>query len=212
MTPEQLVAYRRTLKAELYRRDPLRWLAECVFTVDEHNESAPVQHFPIKPYIPNLIELFYREPVLLVAKSRQVMMSWFFIAMCLHEAQFHGYRRTVVMSKKESDAFALIDRMRFIYEHQPEELKDACPLDRKLRDQPQGTLTFLNGSKVQGFPQGADQIRGFTVSRLFADEAAFQEKFEETYFSALPAIMGGGRMVAVSSANAGFFQRLGEFK
>lgn len=208
---QEVAAAQAAVLKEMCKRDPVFWMTNYCWTINEHDQNEPIQKFPVKPYIPDMIKLFYSEPVLLVAKSRQVLMSWFFVAMCLHEAQFYGYRRTVLMSKKQDDAFALVERMRFIYERQPKWLKDACPLDKKLRDQPQGTLTFANGSKVQGFPQGADQIRGFTVSRLFADEAAFQDKFEETYFSALPAITGGGKMVAVSSANAGFFQRLGEF-
>lgn len=195
---------------EFYKRKPLEWLRRCVKTVDQHDAIHPIKTYPIRPYVPQLVELFFTESILLVPKSRQMTATWLFLALCLHELQFTSSRLTFVMSKKEDDAVALIDRMRFIYTHQPLFLQNLCPLDKRLKDQPMNTLSFENGSVCKGLPQGPDQVRSYTVSRLFCDEAAFQDRFEEVFNAAQPSLIGGGKLVAVSSVNPGFFQKLCE--
>lgn len=199
------------IKHLLYKKDRIAWLSEAVKTHDEHDPESAVKPFPIKPYIPPLVKLFETEKILLVPKSRQVMASWLFSALCLHTAQFFDYRRVLVISKKEQDAYALVDRIKFMYNHQPMWLKNLCPLDRQMRDQPMGHLTYKNGSHIIGMPQGPDQVRSYTSSLIFADEAAFQDQFELTYGACTPSILGGGKIVAVSSANASYFQTLCEY-
>jgi len=204
----EIAARKAYVLKEIYKRSPDRWLFECVKTVDEHDRLNPVKLFPDKPYIRVLVKLFETIPILLVPKSRQMLVSWLFSALCLHEAQFYGHQRVIIMARKQDDSFALIDRLRFMYAAQPKWLVDLCPLDRKMRDQPIGHLFLGNGSTIMGMPQGADQIRGYTPSRVFMDEAAFQEEFEASYMATLPAIANGGKLVAVSSAGAGFFQSI----
>ncbi len=135
---------------EYYKRNPIQWLKNCVFTIDEHDELHPVKTYPIRPYVAEIVKLFFTEKVLLIPKSRQVTATWLILALCLHEDQFTGYRRTFVMSKKEDDAVALIERMRFIYTHQPMYLKNLCPLKGRLKDQPMNQLSFENGSISKG--------------------------------------------------------------
>ncbi len=195
---------------EYYKRNPLQWLKNCVFTIDEHAEGVKVKHFPMRPYVAPLVELFFDEPILLIPKSRQMTATWLCISLCTHELIFNEYFKTFVMSKKEDDAVDLINRMRFIYTHLPMYMQNLSPLKIKLKDQPMNQLVFKNGSSAKGLPQGEDQVRQYTVSRLFCDEAAIQDKFEGIYGNAQPSLMGGGKLVAISSVNPGFFQRLCE--
>jgi len=195
---------------EYYKRNPIEWLRKCVKTVDEHDTRTPVKTYPMRPYIPQLVYLFFEEDILLLPKSRQMTITWLIIALCLHELMFTPHRLTFVMSKKEDDAFKLIDRMRFIYTHLPMFLQNLCPLERLLRDQPMGNIIFKNGSIGRGLPQGPDQVRSYTVSRLFCDESAFQDRFEEVYTAAQPSLMGGGKFIGVSSVNPGYMQALCE--
>ena len=71
-------------------------------------------------------------------------------------------------------------------------------------------LLFPNGSKIWGIPEGGDIIRSNTPSLVFSDEAAFQPEFDKAYTAALPAIKGGGQLVAISSAEPGAFGTLVE--
>ena len=183
------------------------WLEKEVRTFDPHDSANAIKSFPIRPYIPPLVKAWLEEPIILVPKSRQMMISWLFVSLVLHEAQFYPYRLEAIFSKKEEDALELGERAKFVYENQSEWLKEACPLDRKMRDMPRGNLFYDNGSKLRGFAQGKDQVRGYVPTTALIDEAAFQDKLRETYAACIPSCK---RIVLVSSANPGFFQRLCE--
>jgi len=93
-------------------------------------------------------------------------------------------------------------RISFIEKHLPEWLQDPKAMASY------GKIVFPNGSKIWGIPEGPDIIRSYTGSILFSDEAAFQPSFEAAYIAALPMIKGGGQLIAVSSANSGFFEKM----
>lgn len=208
---ERIEATHKALLKEKCSRDFLFWLSNYVFTFNEKAKleegQKAVEKFPVKDYVKEIALLFLKHKVVHVAKSRQMTISWLGMAFMLWEAQFKPFRFQAVMSKKLEDAEALIDRIKFIYENQPRWLKELLPLDRKLRDMPKGHLFFENGSKIKGFPQGRDQIRSYVISRIFIDEAAFQDEFEDTYGACLPCC---DRIITVSSAGAGFFRKLVE--
>ena len=207
MDREKVAKQRSAVLYEFYKRNPLEWLRDCVKTIDEHDEQAPVKAFPMAPYVKPIVNEWEKESVLHIAKSRQMVLSWLGICMLLHEAQFYGFRLEAVFSKKEEDAHALVERAKFVYDHQPLWLRNICSLDRKMRDQPYGNLHFKNGSKIKGLAQGKDQVRSYVPSTSLIDEAAFQDKFEETYGACVPC---SKKIVTISSADAGFFQRLCE--
>lgn len=209
-TLRALADHKYALLKEKCKRDRLFWLSHFVKTIDEHDPINPIKPFPIKPYIPHLVKLYEQEQILNVEKSRQVVASWFFSAMALHEIQFFDYRLALIISKKQEDAFALVHRVRSMYQFQPKWLKDLCPLDKPIKDQPQGHLMPKNGSHLQGLPQGADQVRSRTASVILIDEAAFQDELEQTLEACAPSIFGGGKLVVFSSANPGAFQKICE--
>ena len=131
-----------------------------------------------------------------------MMITWLIVALYLHDAQFNQGRYIFFQSKKEKDANALIERAKFIYNHQPYFLKQPvksiyCEIH----------FPEIN-SKIVGIPQGGDQIRMHTASGIFMDEAAFMYQAEEAFTAAKPSIDGGGRITMVSSANPGFFEAL----
>ncbi len=206
MEPDKAKTLSLLLK-EKCRRDPTFWLFNYAKTFDEHDRETPVKGFPQKEYMAVVVKEWESSSILHLAKSRQMTVSWLAIAMLLHEAMFYPFRFQAVFSKKEEDALTLVERGKFIYEMLPEWLKEACPLDRKMRDMPFGSIFFANGSKIRGFAQGKDQIRSYVPSTALIDEAAFQDKLEETYGACVPCCQ---RIVTISSANSGFFQRLCE--
>ncbi len=195
------------LLKEKCRRDPTYWLFNYVYTYDEHDPEQTIKPFPKKEYFTQIVAEWQKCNILHIAKSRQMTISWVAAAMLLHEAMFYPYLLQAVINKKEKDAQAFIERAKFIYDRQPKWLKELCPLDRKMRDMPLGNLTLENGSKLVSMPQGEDQIRGYVPSTVVLDEAAMQEKLEETYAACVPC---SKRIVTISSANPGFFQRLCE--
>jgi hypothetical protein len=146
------------------------------------------------------------EPLLLIPKSRQMLVTWLYVSCYLWDAQFHYGRLNFFQSKKEEDADRLVQRAFFIYEHQPDWIKAIFPAEYSYCH-----IRFKKGkSEIWGVPQGGDQIREYTSSGIFSDEMAFQTQAEDAYTGSLPTIKGGGRFTGVSSANPGFFHYLTE--
>lgn len=189
-----------------------------VKTQDEHDESIPAKPFPDKAYIREMVRLWLATKMNLWEKSRQMMASWLFCALYLHDTQFikstGGKRLNFIQSKKEEDSDALLKRCYFIYENQEPWLKAFYPAEYSYCH-----LRFFNREDVErklpigelwAIPQGGDVLRQHTASGLFIDEAAFQPDLEASIRAAQPMLKGGGRIDCVSSANPGYFELLAE--
>lgn len=190
-----------------YKNNPWAFLTECCFTLDQVNKGEPVKTLPEREYGKLYCELWRRYPLLAVPKTRRMTMSWYTISLYLWDTIFNNGRFNAFVSKKEDDANELVERAKFILAHIPE---DKIP--RKLLPESNGKFNLLEfpgiNSKIQGFPQGADQLRQFTFSGIFGDESAFWENAQKFYAASFPTIDGGGRMTLVSSPAPGFFKRL----
>lgn len=193
------------------RTDPWYFLSRCVFTLDEADKANPIKKFPseggMAAYLKLYTRCWERYPFIGVPKSRRMFMSWVNIGLFTWDTMFHIGRHAGVVSKKEEDADQLIERMKFILEHIPE-----AELPKDLRPQWERVYCELRfpelNSKVHAYPQGADQLRQYTFSRLLFDEMAFWPDAEAAFASAMPTLEGGGGCTAISSPAEGFFQRL----
>ena len=194
------------IEYELCRKDPYHWLTTWAYTIDPHDRTNPVKRFPARDYIKRLVDIWLKESLLLIPKSRQMMVSWLFCSLYLWDTQFYPGRLNFFQSKKEEDADALIRRAKFIYDKQPVFL-------RRYRVNPSNTGRHIYcklelpeiQSMIRGIPQGGDQIRMHTASGIFSDEMGFQSEAEAAYTAAKPTIDGGGKFTGVSTAEPGFF-------
>lgn len=209
-TKEQLANYIR------YKKSAWDFLCECVYTRDAVDSENPIKLYPgHRDYLRLFALLWQREKMLAIPKSRRMTMSWTVIALTLWDCIFHKGREHAFVSKKEDDSAELVARAEFIFNKIP---KDKLPpsLLPKIRGKkmtkspPRLIFDFGNDdvSYIAGFPMGADQLRQFTFSGIFGDEAAFWEVAEEFYTGAKPTLDGGGRMVLVSSRSPGFFKKI----
>ena len=150
-------------------------------------------------------------PLLILCKSRQMLMTWLFCALAVWDAAFHHGRLIMLQSKREEDAIGdfttgdgLLGRCKFILNHVP----GRRLLGLEYREVFNKVIFTGHNSTLWAIPQGADIIRQRTASGILSDEAAFQDEFSDAYVAARPCIRGGGWFVALSTANPGFFQRL----
>lgn len=192
---------------ELIRNDPWEFL-KCVRTKDETDFHNPIKPFPVeKEYLKLYTKIWLMEKKVAVPKSRRLLMTWVNIALYLWDTMFHMGRNNAFVSKKEDDSNELIEKLRFILDN-----LDQALLPKELI--PKYEITFNRirfreiESQIRGFPQGPDQLRQFTFSGIFFDEAAFLDDAENTYAAAIPTLEGGGRCTMVSSAAPGFFKRV----
>lgn len=193
-------------------RDNIETFAKYIKTKDEHALSdASVRPFPTrqeKPYIWHTLDTYNREGIVAVEKSRQLMLTWLSCLYFLWVAKFQNNRLLFIQSKKEEDAANLVfnsewttARISFMEYYLPEELKsDIAPS--------YGKLIFRDtGSRIWGIPEGGDQIRSYTPSMVFSDEFAYQPEAEAAWQASAPAVRGGGKFIACSSAKNGAFMK-----
>lgn len=220
---------------ELCRRSAHYFIfdGKVLLTKDEHELDAQAKPFPDKVYLRVMLdclllsagmippadatwaaqaeldlEAIDRAGMLAIEKSRQIMATWLVAAYCLWRAKFRTHQLILWQSKKEDDAANVVfdkdpttARMSFMEYHLPVGLKDLA----FRGDVSRCNLRYPTGSRIWGIPEGADIIRSNTPSVLVSDEAAFQPEFADAKDAAMPAIKGGGQLVALSSAAPGAF-------
>lgn len=201
------------------KNNPYYYLTHWAFTLDVHDPNQPIKPFPEADYIKVLVNIWLNYPLLLVPKSRQMMMSWLFTTLYGWDTQFNMGRLTFFQSKKAEDADDLVKRAKFVYDHQPNFLKRYY-LDGKFHilhvnpqhggQHTQGKMTFPEiNSEIRGIPEGGEQIRMHTASGILSDEMAFQPEAQAAYTAAKPTISSKGRFTGVSTAEDNtFFESL----
>jgi hypothetical protein len=195
------------------KRDPWIFLTNFCYTLDSHDRNNPIKKFPSHLYLKDLTNLWLEHPLLVIAKSRQMLATWLFVCLYLWDALTTPGRLIFLQSKREEDAIGsanaatgLLGRTRFVLDHLPPELRP--PFKTTVNK-----IDFLsNHSTIWAIPQGADILRQHTASGILSDEMAFQVQAEDAYTAAIPTIENGGRFTALSTANPGFFQKLFEDK
>lgn len=203
MTPDQIEHYARRL--EIWANDPWEWIKDCVHTLDENDIDNPIKPFPTnKKYIETIVKLWKKERFLAIPKSRQMMVSWVMVACHLWDVWFNRGRLIGCMSKKEDTANELLKRMKFIHDNIPEE-----KWPKELRPKLEFVWCEIRNaefaSRCLALPEGADQARSYTFSRMLCDEMAFWDKAQETYSAAMPTLGARGAMTCISSAAPSFF-------
>lgn len=197
-----------------YKEDSWAFISDCVYTKDQIDAVNPIKPYPSHlPYAKLLALLFAKHKLTAVPKSRRMTASWTYIALYLHDALFNPHRHIGFASKKEEDSFELIKRAEFIYRNIPEwriprELLPQLRNDSVTRKPPIMEFEAPSFSKIQGFAQGEDQLRQFTLSGILEDECAFWEDAEGSFAGAKPTTDGGGRLTLISSRAPSFFKKV----
>lgn len=194
-----------------YESNNWSFLRDCVYTLDQVDETKPIKPFPSDlEYLRFLTHLWNAEKLLGIPKSRRMTCSWLFISLYLHNTIFAPGRFNAFVSKKEDDAGELVARAEHIFRHIPDWRIPSALLPRIKNDKMSQQPPIINfediNSKIQGFPQGADQLRQFTLSGILGDECAFWEHARRFYSASKPTLDGGGRMTLISSRSPGFFK------
>ena len=177
--------------------------------VKTRDEAAGAEHsimpFPDEPALKAIWNVLEHSPskLIIIAKSRQIMVSWVTCAFALWRARFFPNRQVVWQTKKEDDAKDMVcygqdrldeARMQFIESHLPHFMAKK----RRFRD---GQIIYDNGSKIVAVPEGGHQVRSKTTSLIVIDEAAFQDQFQAALTAALPLLNKESKMIAISTPN-----------
>jgi len=161
-----------------------------VLTRDEADPHHSVKPFPTElEYLVQLWGLFSERNLVVIAKSRQMLVSWVVAAYCVWTARSKPHQAVYWQAQKAEDAVSMVcapdgaaqARCQFIEAHLPEWLRqDVRPV--------QGVLQYPNGSFIQALAGGADKIRGKTASLVVLDEFAHMAEQKEIYMGVAPLI------------------------
>lgn len=136
-------------------------------------------------------------------KSRQILMTWIFCALYLHDAMWNPSRLNFVQSKKEEDSDEVLERAWTIYQKLPLFIRNWQPIKRtycQLR-------CTRNRSRLWAIPEGPDHVRSYTGTGLLSDESVYQEDVEKMLTAAIPTL-GPGKLTMISSAGPSTFEQI----
>lgn len=194
------------------------YLALVAWTIDEKAVKTRVRPFLPLEYIKE-IALFwmekhenghYKNPIVALFKSRQMMASWMLAHRMLFECLTHQYAKVALISKTERDGKKLLQRVRLAYEFLPKWFKQALklPLDADKVFFTTVAL-FPNGSEIHVLPEaGGDKIRSLAPSLVVSDEMGFQKYAEKSYTAVQGTVDARCSFLMVSTPECGFFESL----
>jgi phage FluMu gp28-like protein len=174
-----------------------------VQTRDEADPEQTTKPFPLHlAYLTDLWRIIDKNQRVVIAKSRQMMISWLMAAYCVWYARFHANSACYYQTKAFEDAVAMVampeggfeGRCQFIESHLPAWLH----MDVKISE---GRVQYPNGSIIQALAGGADKIRGKVASVVVEDEFGHQEDQTGVFTAVAPLIQKGTRAIFVSTPN-----------
>ena len=186
--------------------DPYYWVTHHTRSRDDQwaaKGTPPYSPFPQKPHIRWALGLMTSQRRLLIAKSRDLMLSWSMVAYAVWEAQVRAPAEILIQSQTYEKAVALVSGRespgycRVLWEQQDEFLRDAYPLTKPSAEFAGDLIAWKNGSVVRGVPSGEAQVRTFHPRLYLIDEGAFLEGFAASWGAAesVPS-----KIIGISSA------------
>ena len=209
---QQLAEAMDQVKWQAATEDPWFFLTSLCRTKNENpdNDADAFQPFPKLEYIRHLLDDWIAveqrpsDKLLLIAKSRQMMVSWFACAMVLYWCLTKKAKRIGWQGKKADDTNHMLLRIYGIWERLPEFVRQRFPCESKFMH-----LSFpTTACDVHAIPQGEEQVRQYTWSLFITDEMAFHVDAEPAYYALLPALGKNGMGVFISTAGPGHFETL----
>ena len=155
-------------------------------TQDEHDEENPYKGFPKADYIEKMFEIYFNERIILVEKSRQMIVSTLTCAFIAWECLFRRGRLWMVSKTKEKDAIALMrDKIRGPWSRTPAWFQERNPMSKAPAAE---IVCSLGGSRILGVTENVARSsgRGMTASGFFLDEAGFQDQCRDIFAAVMP--------------------------
>lgn len=179
-------------------KEPWYFIVNYCWTIRRDEQGSYVERVPPKEYLRLMANDWYEHPFSAFSKSRQMMATWLFIILNMHDCMFNEHIHVCCQTKKEDDADSeMIQRARFVWSELPNWMRRYSPAKYSFCK-----LVFKRTKSImRGIPAGGDQIRSHNPNSLLSDETAFQPDADDSYTAALPCCQ---RITIVTSANPGW--------
>ena len=153
---------------------------------------VPFQLYPFQKRIVGELE---KNRFNILRKFRQAGCTTIASAYALWLAVFQQHQAIVILSKGDTEATEVLDRIKIMYEELPKFLQPGISEDNKH------TLKLNNRSVIKSRPSGKQSGRSLAGSFLIIDEAAFIDSIDTIWAAVYPIISTGGRAFILSTVN-----------
>lgn len=191
------------------------WAPNFVKTEDEENKV--IRHYPTHhkfPYLLNFTNQIDNNQLIVVVKSRRLLITWTVILKFMHWAQFAGTKipgshqtfRAAILSIDEEVVKDSFRHLFGVYDRFPDALKEFNPIVKKNALE----IEFAKGGSIKGFSLKQEGPHGYGFSAMLFDEMSRQAFARSTWTGAMPTLGKDGKMIAVSTPNGrdNFFYEL----
>jgi len=131
----------------------------------------------------------------ILRKFRQAGCTTIAASYALWMAVFEKHKAIVILSKGDSEACEVLERIKIMYDNLPSWLKPGIVEDNKH------TLKLKTHSVIKSRPSGKQSGRSLAGSFLIIDEAAFIDAIDTIWAAIYPIISTGGRAFVLSTVN-----------
>ena len=151
--------------------------------------------FKLYPFQERIVGELEKNRFNILRKFRQAGCTTIASAYSLWMAVFQKHQAIVILSKGDTEATEVLDRIKIMYEELPGFLQPGISEDNKH------TLKLRNRSVIKSRPSGKQSGRSLAGSFLIVDEAAFIESIDTIWAAVYPIISTGGRAFVLSTVN-----------
>ena len=151
--------------------------------------------FKLYPFQERIVGELQKNRFNILRKFRQAGCTTIASAYALWMAVFERHQAIVILSKGDTEATEVLDRIKVMYEELPKFLQPGISEDNKH------TLKLKNRSVIKSRPSGKQSGRSLAGSFLIIDEAAFIDAIDTIWAAVYPIISTGGRAFILSTVN-----------
>lgn len=198
-------------KKEILRRCKESFIYFCTNFCKIKHPNASIIPFKLFKYQIESVRDFQEHDRIIYLKCRQSGISTLSGAYALWTAMFHPNKKVLIVSKRDEDAIAYLDRnIKFVYENLPSEIfhcvfgDPRSGMNRRYAPPKlwnEHTIGFFQGSEIKSLTSSKDTLRSNTASLVIIDEAAFIADMEAMWLAGQPTLMHGGRVIVISTTN-----------
>ena len=151
--------------------------------------------FKLYPFQHRIVKNLGENRFNILRKFRQAGCTTIASAYALWLAVFKKHQAIIILSKGDTEATEVLDRIKVMYEELPGYLQPGITEDNKH------TLKLTNRSIIKSRPSGKQSGRSLAGSFLIVDEAAFVESIDTIWAAVYPIISTGGKAFILSTVN-----------
>jgi hypothetical protein len=149
-----------------------------------HVDRGMINFLPYD-YQEEMIQNIHDNRYTIILTGRQSGKTTSLVASILHYVTFNDEKTVALLANKGDTAREILSRIQIAFEQLPQWMQHGVVEFNK------GSMVLENKCRIIASSTSGSAIRGFSISMLYIDEAAFVENWEEFYKSVYPTISSG---------------------